>query len=115
MDINDLSQVEAYAYGKKCSAEFIIGKLSEEQAGELFSQLLQDSLQDGSIELPLKCPQCGAEINTLYTDKQVHLEFSHGRWEEFTGSHDELVICPECYEELDSDDLDKLGVPNKYR
>lgn len=61
------------------------------------------------------CPLCGKEIDTIYTSRTVHFAHVDGKWVEEQADRYCTYACPECYEELDAVDLDKLGVPNEIR
>lgn len=63
-----------------------------------------------------RCPYCGDTIDHLYTSKQIILQRAEdGTWAEVAVDQYETNQCPNCYEELQSDDLDTLGVPNEIR
>ena len=61
------------------------------------------------------CPKCGQQINTIYTSRTVHLKHKDGKWVEEQVDHYCTYQCSVCSEELDAEDLDKLGVPNEIR
>lgn len=59
------------------------------------------------------CP-CGAELTSVFAARSVQLQKEDGKWiEKHVFSSD--CQCPNCYEEIDEDTLDKLGVPVEYR
>jgi len=61
-----------------------------------------------------KCPMCGKELVLIYTSKRVNLVWTQGQWTK-SETNDETFLCSLCHEELDADDLTKLGVPNDLR
>lgn len=61
------------------------------------------------------CPYCGKEVHTIYTSRTVHLVHVNDEWKEEQVDRYCTYQCPECYEELSPDDLDKMGVPNEIR
>ena len=61
------------------------------------------------------CPYCGEAIDTIHTSRTVNLKFKDGKWVEEQADHYYTYQCPACSEELNPEDLDKLGVPNEIR
>lgn len=61
------------------------------------------------------CPNCGKEIKTIYTSRQLHLVHDGTAWKREVFDQYETYQCPECLEEFDGKDLDKLGVSNEIR
>ena len=61
----------------------------------------------------LEC-QCGAELSSVYSSRNVELRREGETWIEktvfFSGCQ-----CPNCHEELDDHTLETLGVPVEYR
>jgi hypothetical protein len=64
------------------------------------------------------CPSGDHEITEIGSYKQVWIVYRGGEWvQEVKEAENEMLglMCPECFEELDAKDLDKLGVPNEVR
>jgi hypothetical protein len=60
------------------------------------------------------CPNCNQEISRLFTDSELDLTWCKNKW--VSDIIEQMVIvCPNCYEEMSMDDLDKLKVPLKLR
>lgn len=61
------------------------------------------------------CPNCGEAIDLIYTDKNINLRLVDGKWQMQIEDTYEVFLCPHCHEELNPDELDKLGVGNELR
>ena len=62
----------------------------------------------------MNCPDCNAELQSVYAARSVELQKEGGTWIEknvFSAG----CSCPNCHAELDVDTLDELGVPIEYR
>lgn len=62
-----------------------------------------------------QCPICGEKIDTIHTSRTIKLVRKDSKWVEEQADQYCIYQCPACSEELDPEDLGKLGVPNEIR
>lgn len=60
------------------------------------------------------CPICKREIDRLHTDYQIDLVWYKKRWT-LDIIDRTVIVCPKCYEELETIELEMLGVPLNLR
>ncbi len=60
------------------------------------------------------CPICKQEIDKLFSDSRIDLVWHNNKWMIDVIDHT-VIVCPNCYEEMGINDLDKLKVPLKLR
>jgi len=60
------------------------------------------------------CPECHAELTSVYSARSVELQREGNVWIE-KNVFSAACSCPQCHAELGVDTLEKLGVPVEYR
>lgn len=60
------------------------------------------------------CPDCQAELTSVYSARCVELQKDGDRWIE-KNVFNAVCSCPNCHADLGAETLDKLGVPVEYR
>jgi hypothetical protein len=57
-----------------------------------------------------KCPYCNGDISRLYSDARFDFVWFNNRWlVDFVD--EEVVVCPNCYEEMSPKELIDIGLP----
>lgn len=62
----------------------------------------------------MECSNCGYEITNVYSSRSVELQWDGERWIE-KNVFSSGISCPNCHEDLSTEQADELKIPMEYR